>query len=115
MADRNLLVFTCNGVPNLDRIVVTGASEPGAVRAKGDAGDRIRVFSKRLYVIACDTVPKPDGSIATPAGEDSFVRIEADASDRSTMSIERIIMFARQCLPYRHSLRFGESPTMFTC
>ena len=115
MAGRNLLVFTCNGVPNLDGIVVTGASEPGAVGAKGDAGDGICVFRKRLYVISFDTVPKPDGSIATPAGKDSTVRTEADASDRAAMSIKRVLMFAGQCLPYGHPLRFGESPTMFAC
>ena len=81
MAGRNLLVFTRNDVPNLEGVVMAGTSELGAVWAKGNAGDRICVFRKRLYVISCYAVPEPDSSIATPAGEDSTVRTEADASD----------------------------------
>src|SRR5678816_4016233 len=69
-------------VPDLHRLVITGAGQAFAVRAEADALDRALVpLEGGEALLAGQRVPDLHRPVLTPGGQAFAVRTEADAAD----------------------------------
>ena len=79
MPEKAVKFLACRGIPELDGLIITGASKVLAIRAKLHVTDLHRVPLEKMNLLSERHIPHSNGIISTATGKALAVGVKANS------------------------------------